>query len=290
MMAFTTSRLLDQIKLKGALPTGRYSDQEVLDVAYDVLISEITPMMIGYREEYYVRYSEETIETGKYSYGFPSRSMGQTLREVKIVYTNGKVERLSRIEIEDISTDDSGDPKSFYIMGNNLCVYPTPSTQEGTLRLYYHIRPSKLIEVASAAQITGIDTGTNTLTFNSLPTTFLDTETYDLIENTGGYEILSLDLAASSVTSTTVTLSSLPTGLAVGDWLSLSGESPIPYLPQEGHSLLVQLTVVAFLEYQGDRENHGIAMQRAGMIRSSLENILKLRVEGNPKSLTTPLL
>ena len=289
-MAFTTTRLLNQIKLKGALPTGRFDNSEILDVAYDVLISEITPMMIGYREEYYVRYSEISIEANKYSYSFPTRAMGETLREVKIVYDDGKVERLDRIEIEDISTNETGDPQAFYIMGNNLCIYPTPSTTEGSLRQYYHIRPSKLVEVTDAAQITGIDTGTNTLTFSVPPTTFLDTETYDLIENNSGFDILSFDLSSSSVTSTTVTLSSLPTELAVGDWLALSGESPLPYLPQEGHSLLVQLTVAALLEYQGDRDNHGVAMQRAGIIRQSLENIFKLRVEGNPKSLTIPLL
>ena len=288
-MAFTTARLLNQIKLKGSLPTGRYEDSEILDVAYDVLISEITPILIGYREEYYVRYTDVTIEASKSTYNFPSRSMGQTLREVKIVYSDGSVKKLDRIEIEDIATTDTGEPCSFYIMGNNICLYPTPSTQAGTLRQYYHIRPSKLVTVTEAAQITEIDTGTNTLTFSSLPSTFLDSETYDLIENTGGYDVLSLDLSASSVTSTTVVLSSLPTGLAVGDWLALSDESPIPYLLQEAHSLLVQLSVAALLEYQGDRDNHGLAMQRAGMIRNTLENILKLRVEGSPKSLTTPL-
>ncbi len=288
MSSFTTARLLDQVGKKASLPTGRYENSEILDTAYDILLSEITPMMVSYREEYYIKVKEYSIAASQQKYRFPSRALGQTLREVKLI-KGSQVINLERIQIEDITSEQTGTPDRFFVQSNDICLYPTPNSSEGTLRLYYHIRPSKLVETTEAAQITAIDTGTNTLSFSSVPTSWTTSDTFDLIEGRGGYEMLSIDLQASSVTSTEVALSSLPSELQAGDWVALAGESPFPYLPAEAHNLLVHLTAASLLEDMGDQQGLQSVMSRAGAIRASLEGIFSLRIEGAPKALTTPL-
>lgn len=289
-MAFTTARLISQVEAKGALPQGRFTNAEILSAAYDVLLSEITPMMIAYREEYYIRTIEYSVTANQQNYKIPDRAFGLTIREVKIINTDNVVKDIERMQIEDIDSEEAGTPEKFFMQGSNVMLYPKPSSTSGTLRIYYHFIPNSLIETTEATQITAIDTGTNTLTFASIPSTWTTADEFDLIEGRNGYEVLAFDLTASAITSTDVTLSSLPSGLIVGDWLSLAGESPFAYLPKSAHTLLVYLTAASLLEDIGDQDNLRALMARAGAIKSSLDNVFSLRVEGAPKSLTTPLL
>lgn len=289
-MAYTTTRFLNQVKLKGALPSGRYTDAEILEVASDTLLAEITPLMISYREEYYVRFSDEAVVESQQKYRIHDRSLALSLREVKIIRNNDIID-LPRIEIEDVQTTEEGEPTNFFVMGNYICLYPTPSSAYGTLRQYYHMRPGSLVTVSEAAQITDINTGSRTLTFTSVPTTWDTSSTFDIIDGNGGFEILGQSLAVDSVGSSAIVFTeSLPDGISVGDWVALEGETPFPYLLREAHDLLVYLTVATLLESMGDMSGAEKAMARAAVVKNSLDRVLSLRTEGAPKALTTPLM
>lgn len=287
-MAFNTTRLVKQVKIKGALPLGRFEDDEILDIAYDVLLSEIAPFLISLRQDYFVRKKVTTIVSGTDQYRFGNRAFGQTLREVKML--DGQVVRdLERIDLEEIRSTVQGKPHSFYVMGNSAYLYPTPNVGSLKLWLYYYLRPPKLVPVNECAQISAIDTGTNTVTV-SAPSSWSTSESFDLIRHSDGFSLLDMDLSATAVSTTSITFaSSLPDDLAVGDFVALGGESCFPYLPTEAHLLLIQKVVSVLLASMGDAPGSKIAEGRAGIIQAGLENTFATRLQGAPKQFSEPL-
>lgn len=287
MAVFDTTRLVNQVTLKAALPDGRFTDQEILDLASDALISEIAPLLIASREEYYVRNKDLTVTADQANYPIPYRAMGATLREVKVLRGDRWVD-IIRIDPEEIQTTNTGNPEHFYLEGNNVVLYPTPNASGDTLRLSYFLRPSSLVPTSECARITAISTNTLTAT---IPTAWTSTDTFDLVQGISGFAVKGLDFSASAVNPTDITLTgTIPGDLVVGDFISLSGESCFPFIPADAHQLLVQLTVVSCLEAMGDQTNLAIATQRAGALREAFKALLSNRIQGAPRKFTSALL
>jgi hypothetical protein len=273
---FDSTRFVAQVNIKGTLPEGRYSDQDILDIGYDCLLSEIVPMVLECREEFLVTYVDLAITAGQEAYPIPSRALNGVLREVKRI-SAGSIVNLGKITLDDITDTSQGNPRSFYISSNNLCLYPTPSATTDTLRLYYFIRPSRMVPTSECAVITNI-TG-NDLTV-SFPATWTTANRFDLVRGKAHFEPLGMDLSATTVSSGTITMTAnVPTTLAVGDYITLADETCFPYLPPEGHVSLVQSTIAACLESIGDPAGTNAAA-KATMLMGKLKSVLGLRVQG----------
>lgn len=286
-MAFNTTRLLTQVNLKGALPTGRFEDQEILDLASDALISLIAPMIVGSREEYYLQDNDQTITANQAAYPIPYRALGMSLREIKII-RGSEVLDIYRIDPEDVETTDTGTPEAFYLKGNNVILYPTPDSTGDTLRLTYFMRPSTLVPVNECAVITAING--NTLTCVA-PTGWTTADTFDLVQGNSGFAVKGMDFSASAVNAGDMVLSgTVPSTLAVGDYVALSGESCFPHIPAEAHQLLVHLTVVACLESMGDTEGQSKAIATAEALKANFGTLLANRVQGAPRRFNSRLI
>jgi hypothetical protein len=245
-------------------------------------------LVLAAREEFFVTSMDYTITANQAAYVLPTRALNGVLREVKLI-RGTKVIDLERIDVEDVTDTTSGTPNSFYVEGSNLVLYPTPSSTADTLRIYYFIRPSKLVTNAECAVITAIDTATNTLTV-SPPTGWTTADTFDLVKGSAHFDILGMDLAAGTVGASSIVFSAtLPTTLAVGDYVSLAGETCFPMLPPEGHVALVQAAVTAALESMGD-PSAAVSAQKAAALMGSFQSILKTRIQGAPKALGRRLL
>lgn len=285
-MAFDATHLVNQVTLKGSLPDGRFTDQEILDLAYDCLLSEIVPMVLEAREDFLVTYKDLTVTANQAEYEIPTRALNGVLREVKIIQ-GGDVIDLERRDLEEIESTASGTPDSFYICGNSVCLYPTPSATQGTLRMYYFIRPSRLVSVAECARITAVNGNSVSVT---IPTGWTTSNTFDLVRGKAHFDILDHDLTATSVAGGTITFSgTLPSNLTVGDYVTLAEETCFPYLPPEGHVALVQCAVAAALESIGDPASQ-LSAQKADMLKKTFQSVLKTRVQGEAKRLGTRLL
>jgi len=288
-MAFDTSRLVQQITLKGALPDGYFADQELLDIAYDVLLSEIVPLVLSKREEYYVKVANYAITANQEKYEIPARALGNQLREVKWV-TSTTQWHIDRIDPRYTYRSDSGTPYRFYVQNNDIILWPTPAVTQDTLRLTYFFRPSKLVPVAETAQITVING--SILTLSSIPTGWATTDLFDITKGSGGYENLGFDLAVSAIDTNANTLtftSTLPADLAVGDYVSLTEETCWPYLPREAQIALIQGSVAGCLESLGDPA-YAVSAQKFEQQKAILEKMLAIRIEGQMKSFGTRVL
>lgn len=288
MAVFNTTRLLSQVNLKAALPTGRFSDQEILDLASDALISQIAPMLITSREEYYVYVKDYTIAAGQAAYPIPSRAVGGALREVKRV-SGDRILDVNRLDPEDIDSTETGTPHDFYLQNNNIILYPTPSASGDTLRVTYFVRPSTLVVPSNCTQITAINTATNTVTCAPVSGWSI-ANSFDLHGGTSGYVLKAQDYIPSAISGSSIIFNELPPDLVVGDWVSLAGESCFPHAPADFHQYLTQLTVVACLEALGDQTNLAIAQAKADQLKSALAPVLVNRVQGAPRKFTSSLL
>lgn len=287
----SNTELVNSIKINGAVPENEadFSDEVILSLADEVMQQTLLPVIMAVKEEYFVFEQAFPVIGGKKSYRLPSRSIGGVLRDV-MLERGSCVSSLGQINPEDITTSQQGIPSAFYMQSSSLVLYPTPSNTDGSiLNLKYFIRPAMLTPVSNASRVATIDTLTNTITIQAMPTVFQVASVLDFTKGTAHYETLSIGHSVSSLVGTTLQLSSLPADLEVGDWVSLSGYSPVPSIPEDYHGVLALLTASKILQSlgQSDQEATLIAKAEASLVR--LGAILSPRVLGEPKKYSSPL-
>ena len=282
-MALDTSHFLNQVKMKATLPDGRYTNTEILNIANDVLLSQMVPLILSLKEEYYVRPDTQNITQDTASYTIPYRAYGLALREVKRL-SNTSIVDLFRIDPTDVTSTQTGTPTSFYLEGHDVVLYPTPQSTVDTLKLSYFITPSKPVESTAVAAITAIDTATGVITTTPV-STWTTSDTFDLVSRRNGHKSLAIDLTASVVgaSSMTFTASDLPSGLAVGDFVCLAQEAPFLQIPDSGFGLMVQMTANELLEDLGDTTALQVGQGKAEQLKAAFVSSLSTRVLGAPK-------
>src|SRR5690606_8653031 len=94
-------------------------------------------------------------------------------------------------------------------------------------------------------------------------------------------ECLGIDQTITGISGTTIEFSSLPDELAVGDYVCLAGESPVPQIPVEFHALLAQEVVVKVLEALGKSTKD--AKDDLKTLKENLPNLITPRVQGESR-------
>ena len=288
-MAYTTSDFLQDVRLRGNIPDSSNdnninSDANILKIATALFHSKLYPHIQSVLGDYYVNHEDKAITASQGEYTIPERAAGLILRDLQVV-KGTSVQSLGRIESDNVTTTSTGEPQAYYLRHNKIVLYPTPNSTVNTLRIRYYMRPSRLIGTADCAQISSIDTGTNTVVVSSIPTTWSTATDLDFVSKSVPYVAFSLDQNPTLVVGTSITFAALPTGLVVGDWLSPAEYSPIPQLPFELIPTLAQMTVVKVLETMGDRDGNNLAWKD---LQDDLTNALKLitnRNHGEPQKI-----
>lgn len=237
------------------------------------LKTDLTPLMLRLNEEFFLQYIDFTITTGS-SYRIPRRAIGAKIRDLKMVDGSGNYTNIPRLFEEDRANDASG----YYVTRNSIEL--SSDFVGNTLRMKYFARPSTLVATTECGQITSIDTGANTVVVSSAPATMAVSTVVDIVQNNNPYDLLSMDVALSSVSGTTLGFSSLPSGLAVGDWICLATESPVPMIPDELHPVLVQSALVSTLSSKKDKalEHESEVLEK---MKIDAVNMLDPRIENN---------
>lgn len=284
---YTTVDLLNSIRRRGSIPTTTNSNNvnstsNLLELATEEFHNTLLPIIMSTREEWYVWDDSQAITANQSDYRINPRAAGLVQRDL-LIKEGSWQNSISPIPREDVSYTGTGQPESYYLEHNNVVLYPTPATTIGTLVMPIYLRPSELVETTACAQISAIDTDTGVVTVSSIPSAWTNADSFDLIRNSYPFEPHAINQTATTVSGTDVTFSSLPTNLAVGDWITLADETCLPQLPREFQSVLAQLVVVRALEAIGDREG---SKQAYANSQGMLENALKLitpRVHGERK-------
>lgn len=269
-----TTELISALKIKGSFPTSDdlFSNADYLVLFNHQMKTEIIPVMLLLSEEYFELTKDYTISSGT-TYRIPSRAIGAKLRDVQFIDGSNNVSHINRIFEE----DRDGNPRGFYIVRNSIEL-STDFTGD-TLRIKYFGRPNTLVLTTSCGQVASIDSATQ-ITVTSLPSTMTTGVLCDFVQNKNPYDLLDYDSAITGVSGSSVTFASLPTGLAVGDWLCLAEESPVPMVPDEMHPILVQSALVAALSAKKDK---GVEFEATLLEKNKQDAIRMLdpRVENN---------
>lgn len=280
-MAYTTSELLDSINRKSFLPVGQttFTSAEILSIADEQTLTTITPALLTVKEEFLVYHTDFAITANKNAYDIPVRAVGLNIREIAIVDGDTIDPDFPRIEPEEVVSGASGTPRGFYLKNNQVILYPTPSTTSKTLRVYFFLRPSELVVTSDAAVISAINTGTNTITVSSIPSTWVTGNTFDLIKQDGGQEPLVIDQSSTTVSGTDITFATLPSTLRIGDYVAIAGKTPLVQLPAEFRPILAQAVAAEILEDQNQPGAEKAAKKLTEMI-AAVQKLITPRVQG----------
>ena len=288
---FTTTALIESVKRRVSVPTSQalFANLDFCKIASDELQSIIVPLIMAEHEDYFLHAQNYDLDGVVDKFNIPVRAIGQKLRDVGIYNTNTKdYVKKPRLSIEDYGSIHGDYVEAFsgyFIQDDQVVFKPTPSASSDKLRIYYYRRPNNLVRTSDAGKVSNINTSTKVVTLDNLPTTWTTSTKLDLIKGSGGFRSLSDDFTVSNIAGFDVTLSTLPDGIAVGDYVSESGKSPIPQIPYEGHHLLAQLVAIKVLEALGDAKGMQLAMSKYD---SMLKNFIKLiteRVDSSPKKI-----
>ena len=244
----TSDELIAALKIKGSFPSADdlFSNADFLVLFNHQMQVEIIPTMQLLSEEYFLLTKDYTITQGS-TYRIPSRAIGAKCRDLQYLDGSNNLAPLNRLFEEDRPLNNSG----YYLVRNSIEL--SSDFINGTLRMKYFARPNKLVLESACAQISSIDTGLNQVVVTALPSTMSTGVLVDFIQAKNPYDLLAYDQTISGVSGTTVSFASLPTDLAVGDWISIAEQSCVPMVPEEMHPILVQSALVSALSSKKDR-------------------------------------
>ena len=289
MPSFTTTELLQDIKQKAFVPTSQvtFTDSQLLTMADDELRMRLMPLILGVREDYYLTYYDYTIAGSQNNYDVPTRALGGKIKDIFNI-VNTQVFPIPFLPLHLQSQDYIPAPRNLYFsfQDNQVVLYnPSQQSQTGTLRLYYYRRPGNLVLAEQGGQITNIDTINNQITVDSAPTTFTVGTLIDIQNPNPHFQYRGLDMQILAVSSNTLTFTSLPSGLQVGDWVTLAGESVVVQVPVEFQALLAHYVSAHILESLGALEEVAIAEKSIKSAEEALVRLISPRADAVAKKI-----
>lgn len=284
-MDFTTTGLFASIRRRASIPTTSTTgtaNADLLVYANEELRLGLLAEILKLREGYFKRDSDTSISGT--SYRIPTRAIGGKLAGVYLLDSSGAVvgDPLPEIQDEWQGGWSSGSGLAGYrIRGMNLILVPDASTTAASLRMTYYEQPNELVSSGYAT----ISSLTSTVITTSASHGFTTSSILDFVKANEGFESKAIDQTPSATTSTTLTFSSLPTGLAAGDYVCVARQSPVPQIPSEFHPILAQRVACLYLEAGGYKDELAVALGKLKMMEDSIGVLSSPRVDTGSKKL-----
>ena len=152
------------------------------------------------------------------------------------------------------------------------------ATYGDVLEMWYELMPSQLTTTDKAGRITSI--GTLDVTLSSVPSAIQTGSSVDIVAGVSGCSTKAIDLTVTNIASNTVHLSSLPSDLRVGDYLTEAGYSPVMQLPDECYPYLETETCYRLLQSISDYEGAKFLQTDIEVELKNLKMLLEPRIQG----------
>jgi len=291
--ALTTNKLIDSIKRRAMIPSSNitFSDNDLIEFLNEEMNIGLIPSILQMKDEYLVFKEVVAIQPNNSIYPIPSRAIGNKLRELSYSDDGRNEYNMAQIELDNKASNNYLNQvgfyaSQFYVQGSNINLHPSDFNYSGFLLFYYYMRPNYLVKDSSVAVIKDIDRTTGTITLNSLPTTYISDIDVDFVNSDSPNNIMSIDIPIISVNQLTKTVvvspSLIPSNLKKGDYMPLAGESCIPNVPTELHSVLAQRVAMRVLESIGDTQGLTNAKAKLDEMEAKTGILVDSRVEGSP--------
>lgn len=286
--ALFSTNLVKSVRNRAMIPndSATYTDDAILTILNEEIDAGMLSTLMTLNEEHLVTFHDVDIINGTKRYKIPYRAVGNKLRDVHYISSDGQRE-MTRVSLEEISDYDNNSEVSntnaFYVEGDEIVLAGNNSDIQ-KLRMYFYMRPNVLVKENLCAKIAAINTSTGVITLSNFPSNFSNLPTIDFVQTRTPNKILKIDIAStgSNKNNKTITVApaNIPSDLTVGDYVCEAEQTPVPNCPTELHPLLAQRAAIFILEAMGDGESLALAKVKLAQMENSIQNILEDRVEG----------
>lgn len=288
---YTITTLIASVKRRCSVPTAQslFQNTDFASLLSEEMQSIIVPIIMSEQEDYFIHYKDMTIDGTTKEFRIPDRAIGGKLKDVGFYNSSGDTLNLRpRLSIDDYGNRRGNFVSSltgYYLRDNKIVFKPAPNNTAESLRVYYYRRPSNLVQLSETGKITAIDTDTKIVTIDTVQSSWTTSKTFDLIRGRGMFQSLGDDLAITAMpdSSSLTFTETLPTDLAVGDYVALAGKSPIAQIPYEAHHLLAQLGAIKINEALGDMQGMQMAQSKYDVLVNAMIRSINNRVDGSPR-------
>lgn len=297
-MIKTTDELLDSIKLRTMAPTSQntFTDARLLVLMSQELRSYVVPKIISVREDFFLAYKDVPVTADREQYPIVERAVGNSLKAVTFVDSNGKERPIYRTDVKSIKRfDTTGTPHQFMLMGDNIRVLPAANVDGGFIRQYYFRSSSDLVKTSSTSKIISIAKGATTTVYTVNTDISGNVAVDGLIDFQSAkspFQLWEHDVVVQAITLSTITVNNSEVAdasdvsrVAVGDYICLAQETNIPQIPVDYHTLLIQRVCVKIYEAINDARKLTLAKADLKEMEHDLFKLIKSRVESQPRKI-----
>jgi hypothetical protein len=277
-VGWTSTDLITRVKRRGVIPVAQatWLDADFLETADDEILSYLVPLVRRVREDYYLQETDFTVSDGA-EYRLPYRAAGAALRDLQLITSGGDVKHPPRITIDELD-DEAVGAWGAYFFGGVIRLLEVEASDYPTLRMVYYLRPSALVAPSAVGVVQSFNATAKTITLVAAPAAFTGITSWDVVRAKPGFDMLAFD-KAGTIVGTTITFSTaLPADLAVGDYVCLPEQTPVPQIPAEFFSLLVERMVFRFAQGQGDTEAAQLAASVATRLEADATSLIQQRL------------
>lgn len=280
-----------------------YPDSVLLAELQDSLTTKFQRIVLDARNGYWLQHYDVVLSSGQTHVRMPARATA--LSKVEIGTGSGDAIDFTRIprtqeghaDLFEGARSTVGRPQRYVTRGDKIALLPSADSSGYTLRVWYFIRPSRLVEPQPRGVVTAVNTAARTIAVNQIPWD-QDTElgvvsgvdTIDVVHPDGWHE---LALVGASQTWSGATFSvggnaPLDT-IQVGDVVRKADQSEWPPLPRDFHRCLADITTTKVLLQM---DFPAKAQMFAGDVTADLERFTTLisdRVKEEPRKVRAAL-
>lgn len=300
MAEWDTRALFTRVTTDARVPLGAQyrTISNLLPVLDRHLRALVVPHLLNVCEDWLTQTVTYPIVTGQDVYRLPSRNL--RVLDVAMTDAQGRVRRgFSRATAAQAKhrraewwIKDKGTPLYWLVEGSHLRLYPVPDTSgQYTLSVRYARRPGRLVDSqanapSGPATMAFISTSPGDLSVNISPAGAFGTTgtvVVDVLRGTPGFEPVIDDVTATISTGgaylnfTGYTAATLP--IAVGDYITLAGTSPVPQIPLDYITILELATVEQLCRENGDKSGTESARDARLRLMESAQSILEPRAD-----------
>jgi hypothetical protein len=294
---YTTTGLVASIQRRITLPDAQnlYSPDDLIAFMGDELSSTVIPLIHSVAQEYWVQRIDVPLVQNQTNYTIPIRGITNGLRLVTLLDTNGNEIEYPKLRPENtasaynwLSPFSTSTLYGFYLEGDHLVMFPDSvvTNPVNTIRFRIERQPSQLCSVNEAGQITLI--AGQVVTVNNIPTDWTTSLLFDLTNGQpqftskgDDFAISNLNFGTSQITFTTT----LPTNLAIGDWISVANTSPIPQIPYQVFPYLAQCVANLAMAGMADSGPYQDGVRKLALMKEDLLKLMQPRDMGNVETI-----
>lgn len=158
----TSTELIRSIRRRAFIPESQetFTNDDFLEMATEEVNISLMDQIMTARGDYLVYFEDVELTEGNREYDIPARAHGNKLRDAVIVDANGDaVKEVTQITLEEVSDYDGEFAfetrfASFYIQNNKIILTKSAFVSGDSLRMYFYMRPNKLVQNSRAATVT----------------------------------------------------------------------------------------------------------------------------------------